>query len=141
MHNPKFTEGTRSFFALLIISLLFCAPNALAKSLSRTALYLGSPELRSSYPEDPWYRLPSDLDSDRPGCNYLNDVAADGLYCWPRAHLPVKVFFQSGVGVPGFKDSYKNILIDSFDEWVQASEGKLAWLEVPTPQEADVVCR
>lgn len=141
MHTVKTTSSGLKYLALLLFLVFICAPCSLAKSPSRTAFYMGLPGLRTSYPEELGYRLPNDLDTDRPKRDYLSDVAADGLYCWPRTHLPVKVFFQSGEDVPGFRDSFKRILIACFDEWVQVSEGKLAWLEVSTPQEADVICR
>jgi predicted Zn-dependent protease len=73
--------------------------------------------------------------------DYLSDVAADGLYCWSMDKLPVKVFFQPAEGVEGYRSSYPKILADCFDEWVQASVGKLGWTEVSHATEADIIVR
>jgi len=71
--------------------------------------------------------------------DYLNDVSTDGLYCWPAAKLPVKVFFQPSDGVPSYRDSLPLTLKSCFDEWTAASGGKLGWLEVSDARSADIV--
>src|SRR5580658_9917833 len=55
------------------------------------------------------------------GEDYLNEVASDGLYCWPVAKLPVKVFFQPAEGVPSYRHSLPLTLKSCFDEWTAAS--------------------
>jgi hypothetical protein len=71
--------------------------------------------------------------------DYLADVAPDGLYCWPSNKLPVKVFFQVSDAVPYFRASFLVILKSCFDEWSQASDGKLGWVEATDPETADIV--
>ncbi|PWT94542.1 MAG: hypothetical protein C5B53_12850 [Candidatus Melainabacteria bacterium] len=141
MHNQKMTSSRRRTLVLLLFLVLFCAPCSQASSPSRTALYLGIPGLPAGAPDELQFGSPINQSHGRPVRGYLNDVAADGLYCWPQAHLPIKVFFEDGSAVPGYKDYFKKILTGCFDEWVEASQGKIGWLEVSTPQESDVICR
>jgi predicted Zn-dependent protease len=140
MHIPKMTSSAWKTIVLIFL-LLLCAPCSQASSPSRTALYLGLPGLPSSQPDELEFGSSNYQRHDFAAGGYLQDVAADGFYCWPQAHLPVKVFFEDGVAVPGYKNSFKGILAECFDEWVEASGGKIGWVEVSTPQDSDVICR
>jgi hypothetical protein len=71
--------------------------------------------------------------------DYLADVSPDGLYCWPKNKLPVKVFFRVSDTVPFFHPSFLVILKSCFDEWSEASDGKLGWVEATDPESADIV--
>jgi predicted Zn-dependent protease len=73
--------------------------------------------------------------------DYLADVAPDGLYCWPSNRLPVKVFFQVSDTVPFYRASFLTVLKSCFDEWSQASGGKLGWVEATDPESADIVAQ
>jgi predicted Zn-dependent protease len=88
------------------------------------------------------YRTPeSGTESAQQAQDYISEVAPDGLYCWPADKMPVKVFFQPADGLEGYKSTYPRVLADSFDEWTRASQGRLSWLEVSQPEQADIVVR
>lgn len=70
--------------------------------------------------------------------DYMSDISSDGFYTWPKDKLPVKVYFKPGDGVPGFKSYYPDILREAFNEWSQASNGRVAWKEVTDPNQANI---
>lgn len=140
MHIAREILGTQKRLVLLFLVMLLCAPPSLARSTSNTALYLGTPGFSSANQADELQNRWPNYQSQRQR-DYLGDVQSDGLYCWPQAHLPIKVFFAESADIPGYKDSFRRILSECFNEWVEASQGKLGWREVSTPEESDVVCR
>jgi hypothetical protein len=73
--------------------------------------------------------------------DYLNEASTEGFYRWPVDKLPLKVFFQPSDGVPSYRISLLSTLRSCFDEWADASKGKLAWVEVADPESADIVVR
>ncbi len=73
------------------------------------------------------------------GSDYLDSIAEGGLLRWDEDRLPLKVFISDGSNVPGFRNSFNKIATRAFDEWATASGGKLAWREVTSQRDADVV--
>jgi predicted Zn-dependent protease len=71
--------------------------------------------------------------------DYLSEIRSDGYFCWPSNKRPLKVFFQPGDGVPGYKNRFVNCLSSCFDEWANASNGQISWSRVGQPSQADVV--
>lgn len=70
--------------------------------------------------------------------NYAQDISNDGFYTWSQDKFPLKVYFEENLNVPGFRQSYTDLLRSCFDEWTQVSNGKLAWREVDDPRSADI---
>ncbi len=68
----------------------------------------------------------------------IND---EGIGRWSPERFPLKVYFAPGRSVPGYRASFKTQMMDAFNEWVTVSNGKLAWKEVDTPQQADIYCQ
>jgi predicted Zn-dependent protease len=135
MHNRKITSVGRYFASLFLgIICAFFLP-CFANTSASSTLQLSPEEaqqLDATSETDPRSQAEQD---------YLRNVSSAGLYCWPPTHLPVRVFFQIDSGIDGFKMSYPKILASCFDEWVQASEGKLAWCQAASSKEADIICR
>ncbi len=52
--------------------------------------------------------------------------------------MPIKIYIDSGENITGFKDSYTQMLIASFDAWTQASNGALSWKLVTKKGQADI---
>lgn len=73
--------------------------------------------------------------------DYLSEIRSDGYFCWPSSKRPLKVYFQPGNGVPGYKSRFVGCLSSCFDEWVTASNGQISWSRVDLPSQADVVVR
>lgn len=72
--------------------------------------------------------------------DYLDAVTERGVYRWSPARLPVKVFVESGMDVPGYRPIDRILLLGAFNDWERASNNKLAWTLVSKPEDADIVC-
>jgi hypothetical protein len=85
--------------------------------------------------------LLKDLNLKMPPADYLSEMKEDGYYCWPAEKLPIKVYFQSGKKISGYKSKFRRCMESCFDEWSNASGGKLAWVEVSDPSQANINVR
>jgi hypothetical protein len=102
----------------------------------------------TSYQVHGWYGsqhyhsgAPRMVPQQRAGSNdYIADLQDEGVYVWPADKLPIKVFIEDCSGVPGYRSSMKQILVNCFDTWTEASQGR-AWKQVDSPERADIVCR
>jgi predicted Zn-dependent protease len=74
------------------------------------------------------------------GGDYFAEISAEGAFRWARSSLPLKVYITNGAGVQGFRPEMRQILIQAFDEWAQASQGKIAWQLVNDLHQADIAC-
>lgn len=71
--------------------------------------------------------------------DYLKTTTeADGPSKWPRSKLPLKVAILPGAGVKGYRDSYPNLVKQSFDAWCKASGDKLDYKIINDPKTADI---
>ncbi len=71
----------------------------------------------------------------------VSDILGDGVYSWPVDRLPLKVYIPDGTGVPSYRSNFRQVLRECFDDWAVASGNRVAWLEVGSPQEADIVVK
>ena len=74
------------------------------------------------------------------GKDYYAAVTRNGARLWPAKKMPLKVHIQSGDGIAGFKPRYAEILRTAFDEWSQASQGKVTFKFVDNSAGADIRC-
>ena len=73
--------------------------------------------------------------------DYLSEMAADeGIGRWAPERFPLRVYFAPARNVAGYRPSFKAQWMDALNEWVSVTNGRLAWREVNTPQEADIYC-
>lgn len=70
--------------------------------------------------------------------NYANDLVSDGYYTWSPTKFPLKVHFAKNENVPGFRMSNVELLKRCFDEWSQASDGRITWVETANANDADI---
>jgi hypothetical protein len=70
---------------------------------------------------------------------YIADISGDGFYTWNKNRFPLKVYMQSGSGLPGYRSSYPEVLKQCFDDWSRVSDGKLSWKPVNNPKAADII--
>lgn len=70
--------------------------------------------------------------------NYASDLVSDGYYSWNARKFPLKVHFAKDENVPGFRMANVDLLKRCFDDWSQASEGRISWVETANPSEADI---
>lgn len=86
------------------------------------------------------------IDSAPENTDYVASVCPNGkLQRWQRAKLPIRVFISNGCDeqgrrVPGFRDYYNEILVDSFETWSKASGYRLGYTIVEDANNADIVC-
>lgn len=82
-------------------------------------------------------QMPGQLPSG--GDDYLANAAAGGKYFrWSR--MPIRVCIASGAGVPGYRDSYYQALIDAFSQWAVGSENRISFFLAPDPSQSDIFC-
>ena len=71
--------------------------------------------------------------------DYLSDACPGGRYYrWCR--MPVRVCLVSGAGISGYRDSYFQVFIDSFNKWAEGSKNRLSFRFVADAAQADIVC-
>ncbi|HEY9788276.1 MAG TPA: tetratricopeptide repeat protein [Candidatus Obscuribacterales bacterium] len=85
-------------------------------------------------------------DADANAADYFAAIQSGGrLQRWPQSALPVRVFIadgldKAGARVQGYKPEFRQILIDAFNSWCDASDGRLAYKIVGDKANADIVC-
>jgi predicted Zn-dependent protease len=73
--------------------------------------------------------------------DYLADAAPNGqVNRWPAQKIPLRVFIASGTNASGFQESHLQALREAFSKWSQATDGRLAFMPVNDPSQADIVC-
>ena len=60
----------------------------------------------------------------------------NGLNRWPKTRIPITVYVSDGAKVPGYRESFKTILKQSFEDWAKASNGGVAFQFVENPKSA-----
>jgi len=72
--------------------------------------------------------------------DYLTEVTRSGIRRWPDSRIPLKIFIESGRGVPGFRPSLESTLKQCFLDWATASNGRLNFLFLTEATSADITC-
>ena len=72
--------------------------------------------------------------------DYLAYLATDGFHRWPISQLPLKVYIAPADHVKGYRAEFNDELIESFQEWSQATYGVVAFRFVDKRQEANITC-
>lgn len=72
--------------------------------------------------------------------DYLAEMTREGTLRWPARRIPIKVCIQSGESVPHYKPQFEAILRQSFEDWSEASSGRVSFLFIKDPARADIVC-
>jgi tetratricopeptide (TPR) repeat protein len=76
-----------------------------------------------------------------PQTDYLAEVTGEsGAHRWPAQKMPIKIFIQSGNGVPGYKPVYDEILRQCFSDWANAAKGLISFQYVDDPFKSDLEC-
>lgn len=73
--------------------------------------------------------------------DYYDLLSSDGwLMRWPKTKLPLKIYLEDGSSVSGYRPQFREILLNSFYSWSDASGGKLNFVRAATKANADIVC-
>jgi len=69
--------------------------------------------------------------------NYLSAVAGIGYMRWkdPQA---IRVYVKSGEGVEGYRPEFEEALRQAFDDWTEATAGKIAFVFLPSAENAQM---
>lgn len=71
------------------------------------------------------------------GDNYLAAVAGSNLLRW-NLDKPISVFVKDGTAIPGYRTEYEESLRQAFDEWTQATDGKIRFAFTQDPSLAQM---
>lgn len=72
--------------------------------------------------------------------NYLSDVGGARLGRWPASRMPLKVCIIPAANVKGYQPAFDQCLIKCFQDWGNASGGKISFKGVSDQKTADIVC-
>lgn len=70
--------------------------------------------------------------SAAPGDNYLAAVAGSNLLNW-KIDTPISVYVKDGTGVEGYRAEFEESLRQAFDEWSDATDGKIKFAFIQDP--------
>jgi tetratricopeptide (TPR) repeat protein len=73
--------------------------------------------------------------------DYFAQVTRNGVVRWPKSRMPIKVYIASGTGVDNYSPHFDELLRQSFADWAKASEGRIQFAFVDTPEGANIECR
>lgn len=71
--------------------------------------------------------------------DYLSEMVEGGAYRWTPDHMPLRVYIADGSGVSAYRPQFKQLMREAFNSWMQAAAGKLSWVEVSDPRQADII--
>ncbi len=73
--------------------------------------------------------------------DYYDLLSSDGwLMRWPKKKFPLRVYIEDGSNIAGYRPQFRNILLNAFYSWTDASGGKLTFTKASSKLESDVVC-
>jgi predicted Zn-dependent protease len=71
---------------------------------------------------------------------YLSAMAGESARRWPATSIPIKVYIDPGVNVPSMRDLNLRIIAEAFVEWMVASQGRISFKFLSSPELADITC-
>jgi predicted Zn-dependent protease len=86
---------------------------------------------------DHWSLVKCDPSAD----NYLAECSQNGYCRWNAMNMPLKVYIEKDASVKNFDPIFVDILRRGFDEWSKASEGRVRFQFVDSPQASNIECR
>jgi len=70
--------------------------------------------------------------------DYLAAACGKHMTRWANNQTSFGLYVDDGRGVPGYRSGYRQLVINAFATWVKASENRLTYKVVNTPQEANI---
>ncbi len=71
--------------------------------------------------------------------DYFMSAASGGkFFRWPI--MPVRVFIANGAHAPGYRDTYRKVLMDAFSAWAVASGNRIAFSLSSDPSQTNIMC-
>jgi tetratricopeptide (TPR) repeat protein len=75
--------------------------------------------------------------NDASAQDYMHEATIGGMVRW--SSMPITVYIKPGTDVPGYRSEYLDLLHQAFDDWEQASDGKINFEFVNDPN-AQITC-
>lgn len=72
--------------------------------------------------------------------NYIGEISSKGASRWQASQMPLAVFIKSADGVAHYRNSFDDILKQSFAAWAEASEGKVSFTFTDNEKRAAIRC-
>jgi tetratricopeptide (TPR) repeat protein len=72
--------------------------------------------------------------------NYIDEIASKGASRWSESQMPLSVYIKSGEGIAHYRDSFGDILKQSFAAWADASEGSISFTFTDNEKRAAIRC-
>lgn len=69
------------------------------------------------------------------------DRVSNELARWPKNKLPLKVYLTPADDIHNYRDTYRQAIISSFNDWIKASNYRLSWRLVTKKADANIVCK
>ena len=73
--------------------------------------------------------------------NYLSEAVSVGATRWFPSAMPLTIFIDSGNQVKSYRSEFTTIFKKAFDDWIEASQGKIRIKIADSPTVASIVCR
>ncbi len=70
--------------------------------------------------------------------DYYDEAIGTNPIRWASDNIPIKIYVNSGEKVRGFHASYANELQTALKDWEDASQGKIKFLQVDSPDKASI---
>ena len=71
--------------------------------------------------------------------DYLNDMVNSGVKRWSGSRFPLRVFIESGRGIPGYRPAHAQMMVDSLNEWSSVTNKTLSWVPTTDANDADII--
>jgi tetratricopeptide (TPR) repeat protein len=72
--------------------------------------------------------------------DYVSEVTRAGFFRWPASRMPLAVYISSGEGVSSFRPEFASLLSEAFEDWSNASGGRVKIAFVKHPSAASIEC-
>lgn len=72
---------------------------------------------------------------------YLSDIRSNGYNRWQPDRFPLRVYIESGKNTEGFQPEFETVLRKSFQQWTEATKGKVSFVFINDANRADIRCK
>jgi tetratricopeptide (TPR) repeat protein len=74
----------------------------------------------------------------RDGTDYFMFATSKGVSHWDKTRMPLKVYVNSPIGKQNYRPAFSQALERAFDKWQSTSGGRVSFVRVASPKEANI---
>jgi tetratricopeptide (TPR) repeat protein len=78
--------------------------------------------------------------SSTSSADYLSEMTKQGVLSWPESRMPIRVFIHPVQAMPTFRPSFQAILKGAFEDWSEASGGRVRFRYTTSAADSDIEC-